>query len=97
MAEEQPRIEEATIEIAGQKINLKGMAVNTVLTVAVALGVVFIGTILMQHVSQAATREENFAKALFEMVQAQREQNCLIAIPEAQREAKADFCKRVTR
>lgn len=95
MAEE--RIEEANLEVAGQKIQLKSVALNTVLTLACALGVAYTALIVTQHNAQAATREDTFAKALGEMVQAQREQNCLISIPEAQREAKAEFCKRVTR
>lgn len=35
--------------------------------------------------------------ALREMTQAIREHTCMISIPEAQREQKADFCKRITK
>lgn len=96
MAEEQ-RIEEANLEVAGQKIHLKSVALNTLLTLMCVLGVGYTALIVTQHAAQAATREDTFAKLMAEMVQAQREQNCLISIPEAQREGKAEFCKRVTR
>ncbi len=83
-------VEEANLEIAGQRIHLKSVALNTLLTMATLICIVLIGYTLWHHVAQADA-------TLKEMVQAQREQNCLIAIPEVQRESKADFCKRITR
>jgi hypothetical protein len=84
------RVEEANLEVAGQKIHLKSVALNTLLTIFVAIGVSLIGYMLFHHVAQADA-------TLKEMVQAQRENNCLISIPEKDREYKAEFCKRITR
>lgn len=86
------------LELAGQKVNVKNVkSLNTLATIATLILVCLIaygGYLHVQHANQqAALLSETFK----EMTQAQREQNCLIAIPEAQRELKADFCKRVTR
>jgi hypothetical protein len=91
------RVEEAELEIAGQKIHLRSVALNTLVTIFIAVAVALIGYVLWTHVSQAEKRDAVMADAFKDMVQAQREQNCLISIPEKDREQKADFCKRVTR
>lgn len=91
------KVEEATLEFGGQKLHLRSVALNTMLTIGVAIGVALIGYVLWSHVSQAEKRDELMVTAFKDLAQGQREQNCLIAIPEKDRESKADFCKRITR
>ena len=89
---------DVALEIGGQKLNVKNVkSLNTLATVATLIVVILIaygGWLHVQHANQQAVLLSDTFK---EMSQAQREGNCLIAIPEAQREQKADFCKRITR
>lgn len=96
MAEPEAVSNEVSADTALGKFAFKG-ALNTLATVATLIIVCVMSVFLYQHVAQAAARDDVLAKAFDAFTQAQREQNCLIAIPEAQREMKAEFCKRVTR
>lgn len=98
------RLEELDATIAGQKLKLTGANLNTLFTVLGFIGICLIGYVLYMHTAESKEVQTSFVAAVKELTVAQREgtaaareQNCLISIPEAQREAKADFCKRVTR
>lgn len=88
---------EVSAETAIGNFKLSGAGVNTIATFITLVLVALLCILLYQHIGQADKRDEGLSKAFQEMAQAQREQNCLISIPEAQREAKADFCKRITK
>lgn len=89
--------QEVSADTAIGKFKVSGQNLNHLATVVTLIIVVLIGVLLYQHMTQATVKDTGLASALSDMVQAQREQNCLIAIPEATRESKAEFCKRVTR
>ena len=77
---------EVSAETALGKFRVAGKDVNTITSAATLLLVVYL---IWQTAQQSS--------AFHEMAQAIREHNCLISIPESQREAKADFCKRITK
>jgi hypothetical protein len=84
---------EVSAETALGKFRVAGKDVSTLATIANLILVVLLLLLMWQHIGHA----DSYSRTLQDMVQAMREQNCLIAIPEAQREAKADFCKRITK
>lgn len=88
---------EVSAETAIGTFKVSGQNVNTFATVATLILVALLCVLLWQHIGQSDKRDEGLSKAFLDMAQAQREQNCLISIPETQREAKADFCKRITK
>lgn len=77
---------EVSAETALGKFRIAGKDMGSVMPIATLLIVLFLAFMGYQQLG-----------VLREMTQAVREQNCLISIPEAQREAKADFCKRITK
>ena len=89
---------DVALEGFGTKVNVKNVkSLNTLATVATLLIVCLIAYGGWLHVNHANAQASLLSETFKEMTQAQREQNCLIAIPESQREQKADFCKRITR
>ena len=89
---------DVAVEFAGQKVNLKNVkSLNTLATIATLVLVCLIAYGGWLHVNHANAQATLLSETFKEMTQAQREQNCLISIPESQREQKADFCKRITR
>ena len=89
---------DVALELAGQKVNLKNVkSLNTLATIATLIVVILIAYGGYLHVEHSNKQAALLSDTFREMTQAQREQNCLIAIPESQREQKADFCKRITR
>jgi hypothetical protein len=98
MSEEQQPGADIALELGGQKVNVKNVkSLNTLATIATLILVCLIAYGGYLHVQHASKQSEVLQETFKEMTQAQREQNCLIAIPESQREHKADFCKRITR
>lgn len=89
---------ESALELDARNLTAKirSTSLNTIATVVTLIIVCVSGVFLYQHIAHSQARDETIAKAFNVMAQAQREQNCLIAIPEAQREGKAEFCKRIT-
>ena len=53
--------------------------------------------VLWEHKADAKEQQESLTTVMKEMVSAQREQNCLIAIKQDERENKAEFCRRIVR
>ena len=89
---------DVALEIGGQKLNVKNVkSLNTLATIATLVLVCLIAYGGWLHVEHANKQAVLLSDTFKEMTQAQREQNCLIAIPESQREQKSDFCKRITR
>lgn len=104
MSDGEMKLQELDATIAGQKLKLTGANLNTLFTVLGFILSCLIAWVLWQHQTSAASKDDVFVSALKDVATAQREtttvqreMNCLISIPEAQREAKAEFCKRVTR
>lgn len=98
MSEETSNGADVALEIGGQKLNVKNVkSLNTLATLTTLILVCLIAYGGWLHVEAAAKSTALLHDTFKEMTQAQREQNCLIAIPESQREQKADFCKRITR
>ena len=98
MSDEANHGADVALEVGGQKLNLKNVkSLNTLATVATLVLVCLIAYGGWLHTQHATQQAQLLSETFKEMTQAQREQNCLIAIPESQREQKADFCKRITR
>ena len=53
--------------------------------------------IIWEHRAEAKENDVALIGALKDMVSAQREQNCLIAVKQDDREAKVEFCRRISR
>lgn len=95
--------EELDADIAGQKLKIKTASLNTIATVATLVVVCLIAYVLFEHRMDAKAGGLAMTDAVLNMVKAQqdttrahRETNCLMGIPEAQRESKADWCKRIS-
>lgn len=78
--------------LGGKDMQLRDfVSVGTFIVVAlVAYGGYQMGTALTEVIKELAKGQQ-------EMVQAQREQNCLIAFSQDARESKSDFCKRLSK
>lgn len=91
---------ELDAEIAGQKISLKNVSLNTLATVAtlliVSLIAVFGYSFAQTHTSDTKESARELVQAMKEQTQAQREGNCLQGYQGPAQE-KATFCKQVTR
>ena len=53
--------------------------------------------VVWEHKADAKEHGANLTTIMKEMVSAQREQNCLIAVKQDEREQKAEFCRRISR
>lgn len=98
MAEE--KVEELTAEVAGQKLSLKSVALNTLATVATLIAVGVLLTITWIHHTDGREGRNEFISALKEQTAAQREnaalqreQNCLFKFKPEERHQWADTCK----
>lgn len=78
--------------LGGKDMQLRDfVSVGTFIVVAlVAFGGYQMGTALTEVIKELSKGQQD-------MVQAQREQNCLIAFAQDMREGKADFCKRLSK
>lgn len=98
MSEEQHQGADIALELGGQKVNVRNVkSLNTLATLATLILVCLIAYGGYLHVQHASKQAESLQETFKEMTQSNREQNCLIAIPESQRESKSEFCKRITR
>lgn len=96
-------VEEVSAEIAGQKLSLKSVALNTLTTVATLIGVIVICMFLWQHQQETKEAGAAFVSALKEQTIAykegtatQREQNCLLKFKQEERQQNADFCRQIS-
>lgn len=97
-------VEELSAEVAGQKISLKSVALNTILTILIFLGVAVTISLLWNHQEESKAASAAFVSAIKEQTTVQKEQttviresNCIAALPPDRKHLDADFCKRVTR
>lgn len=108
MTDKQPEVQELSITREG--ISLKSVAVNTILTLAIALGVGYMifeirvtTQALADHKIDAAQAGKAFVEAIKEQTIAIREgnnelklQNCLTKFPESERKEQDTWCKQIT-
>lgn len=100
MADQQ---EELSAEIAGQKVSVKTLHLNTLATVATLILSALVAFALYTHSQEAKSAAQEFVSAIREQTKAvrdqttaQREQNCLISFREEDRTRQAEFCKRLS-
>lgn len=98
------RVEEAQFEIAGQKISLKSVAINTFATLLTLGAVIAILVLVWRHEADARDTGRSFVEAIKEQTAAvkeqtvaAREQNCLMRFETKDRSERADFCKQISR
>lgn len=96
-------VSELSAEVAGQKLSLKSVALNTLATVATLILVVVIAVLLHQHQQDAKVTGEAFVSAVKEQTGAIKEQtsalreNTCIAAYQGPASERASFCKQVSR
>ena len=97
--------QELEIGAGDKKLKLRGSDLLTsVIGMIVCSGLVLLGYVLYEHKTDAKGRDGEMITVVKEMtsiaregVQAQREMNCLIALPQEFREKQTEFCKRMSR
>ena len=97
--------QELEIGAGDKKFKLRGSDLLTsVIGMIVCSGLVLLGYVLYEHKGDAKSRDGEIITVIKEMtgvakegVIAQREMNCLIALPQDMREKQTDFCKRMSR
>jgi hypothetical protein len=97
-------VSEVSASIAGQKITIKSMALNTLATVATLIGVAVIIVLVWQHDNDTRETSKDFitsikdqTTAMKDSTQVGREQNCLLKFDQKDRMQNAEFCKQITR
>lgn len=93
MAEE--KVEELSAEIGGQKLSLKSVALNTIISAASLIAVLAAIPYGYSHIQDTKEASKELVGALKEMTQAAREQNCLISMPIDRRDP--ELCRRIAR
>lgn len=104
MSEDRNDGADVNVEVMGNKVNLKNVkSLNTLATVATLIVVVLIAYVTWAHGTEAKENGKSLVDAINSMTKAQqdtvrahRETNCLIGMKESEREAKAEFCKRIS-
>lgn len=98
------KVEELSAEIGGQKLSLKSVALNTVITILILLGVGYTAFSMNQHQTEAKESSHAFVSAIKEQTSAMkegtsatREQTCLLKFDQKDRPGNAEFCKQITR
>lgn len=93
--------QEIELDASAKKLKIRGSDFLTIIGVAVGVLMVYM---LHEHKGEAKDTAaqthaifKEFVSSQKEMVQEQRVQNCLIALPQEQRELKSEFCKRLAR
>ena len=96
-----PETQELEVQHGQSKIKIRGSDWLTLLGVAVGVLLLYM---VFEHKADAQAGSQSLAVAVREMtaaqmkgVEAQREMNCLIAIPPERREGQMEFCKRIAR
>jgi hypothetical protein len=94
---------ELTAEVAGNKISLKNMSLNTMATVITLILIILLIYILYMHQQDSKEGNREFVSALREQTtairdgtSAQREQTCILKFSEQERKMNADWCKQVS-
>lgn len=97
--------QELEVAAGDKKFKLRGSDLLTsVIGMIVCSGLVLLGYVLYEHKGDAKSRDGEMVTVVKEMtsvaregVQAQREMNCLIALPQDLREKQSEFCKRMSK
>ena len=91
------------LEVGSGSTRLKIRGSDWLSMIGVAVGVLMV-YMLFEHKGEAKESAaqtqavfKEFVNSQKEMVQEQRVQNCLIALPQDQRERQVEFCKRLAR
>ena len=96
-----PETQELEVQHGQSKFKIRGSDWLSMVGIGAAVLLVYL---VLEHKSDAQAGGKELAQAMKEMtaaqikgVEAQRELNCLISIPQERRETSADFCRRVAR
>lgn len=87
----------AEIKTPVGSLSFNGKKTAEFIAVLSLVSLVLIGYVLFEHKEDTHRKDEALLSTLREMVSAQREQNCLIAMPQNEREARSELCKRLSR
>lgn len=93
-----------SLEVGGQKLNVRNVkSLNTLLTALTAGVVLFVAYQGYTHQEDSKSARNEFISALKEQTtvmreqtSAQREQNCLLKFDQSERKNVADWCKQVS-
>ena len=89
---------DVSLNLAGQQINVRNVkSLNTLLTVACAVGVGFLAYLIWEHKGDAKEVNTALVQTLKELTVSQRVTNCLMATRQEEREAKLPVCERIAR
>jgi hypothetical protein len=95
-------VEEVNAEIAGQKISLKSLSLNTLLTLVGVIGVVALAVLTWTHLQDSKDASQAMLGAIRELTTAQKDQtvvarelNCLLSLPLERRDP--ELCRRIAR
>lgn len=88
---------EAEIKTPVGSIKWQGKRVAELIAVLSLGALLFLGYVWWEHKQESSALLKELHGAIKDMVSAQREQNCLIAIPQEIREQRSEFCKRLSR
>lgn len=91
-----PAQEQSEIELAAGDKRLK-IRSSDMIGAGTFVVVCLLGYAFYLHSMDTKETNQLLISVLKDMAQAQREQNCLIALPQDRRERESEFCKRVTR
>ena len=78
-------------------LSFSGKSMSNFIAILSLVVLALIGYAMWEHKGDTKSKDDALLETLQEMVQAQREQNCLIALPQNDRERNSEFCKRVSR
>jgi hypothetical protein len=87
---EEAEVEQIELKAGDKSLSLKSVSLNTIITLACAAGLIYIGTVLTSH----AANEKLVIEILEKIEGRARVSNCLNSFPEAERTGKAEWCKR---
>ena len=85
------------LEVKTQWGSVSGKKVAEFITILSLCVMGIIGYAFWEHKLDAKASGESLTATMKDMAQAIREGNCINSYPEAERENKVEFCKRVTR
>jgi hypothetical protein len=103
--EKEPEVEqEETLEVkapGGWGATVKSPSLNLVFTILAFISALWGVWLMMEQRAESKAREDKLAAAITDFAQAQREMNCLIAMPQDKRELEYiqqnSFCKQMAR
>jgi hypothetical protein len=88
------RVEEFSGNIAGQSFSLKSVTLNTLLTIAIGAGLIYLIVDFGGHAVTSKEQTKSVVQVLEKMEANQRIGNCLNMFPEHMRETKMESCRR---